>query len=89
MKVLSFSLWGDNPKYTVGAIKNSELAKKYNQLNYTWSHKDIIRISNNLSRLYASIRRYSDQYLLLEMNLIKLLEFDSSIDIEEFLKKDI
>ena len=29
MKVLSFSLWGDNPKYTVGAIKNSELAKKF------------------------------------------------------------
>jgi protein O-GlcNAc transferase len=25
-KVISFSLWGDNPKYTVGAIKNSELA---------------------------------------------------------------
>ena len=27
MKVISFSLWGDNPKYTVGAIKNAELAK--------------------------------------------------------------
>ena len=39
--------------------------------------------------LYASIRQYSDQYLLLEMNLIKLLEFDSSVDIEEFLKKEI
>lgn len=25
-KVVSFSLWGDNPKYTIGAIKNSELA---------------------------------------------------------------
>ena len=68
---------------------DSELAKKYNQLNYTWSHKDIIRLSNNLSMLYASIRQYSDQYLLLEMNLIKLLEFDSSVDIEEFLKKEI
>jgi len=66
-----------------------ELSKKYNQLNYTWSHKDIIRLSNNLSTLYASIRQYSDQYLLLEMNLIKLLEFDSSVDIEEFLKKEI
>lgn len=27
MKVISFSLWGDNLKYTVGAIKNAELAK--------------------------------------------------------------
>ena len=68
---------------------DSELSKKYNQLNYTWSHKDIIRLSNNLSTLYASIRQYSDQYLLLEMNLIKLLEFDSSVDIEEFLKQEI
>jgi len=26
-KIISFSLWGDNPKYTVGAVKNAELAK--------------------------------------------------------------
>ena len=25
-KVISFSLWGENPKYTVGAIKNAEIA---------------------------------------------------------------
>lgn len=27
-KVISFSLWGDNPKYTVGAIRNAELASE-------------------------------------------------------------
>ena len=26
-KLICFSLWGDNPKYTVGAIRNAELAK--------------------------------------------------------------
>lgn len=26
-KIISFSLWGDNPKYTIGAIKNAHLAK--------------------------------------------------------------
>lgn len=26
-KIISFSLWGENPKYTIGAIKNAELAK--------------------------------------------------------------
>ena len=26
-KIISFSLWGDNPKYTIGAIKNLKLAK--------------------------------------------------------------
>jgi protein O-GlcNAc transferase len=25
-KIISFSLWGNNPKYTIGAIKNAELA---------------------------------------------------------------
>tara|TARA_R100000008_G_C3581995_1_gene169195 strand:+ start:981 stop:1868 length:888 start_codon:yes stop_codon:yes gene_type:complete len=28
-KVISFSLWGDNPFYNVGAIRNVELAKEY------------------------------------------------------------
>ena len=27
-KIISFSLWGDDPKYTVGAIRNAELAEK-------------------------------------------------------------
>jgi len=27
-KVIAFSLWGTNPKYTIGAIKNAELAKE-------------------------------------------------------------
>ena len=26
-KIISFSLWGNNPKYTIGAIRNAELAK--------------------------------------------------------------
>jgi len=26
-RVIAFSLWGSNPKYTVGAVKNAELAK--------------------------------------------------------------
>lgn len=28
-KIISFSLWGDNPKYNIGAIRNAELAKQY------------------------------------------------------------
>jgi len=27
-KVIAFSLWGDDPKYTIGAIRNAELAKE-------------------------------------------------------------
>ena len=29
MKVIAFSLWGDNPIYTIGAIKNADLAKEF------------------------------------------------------------
>ena len=29
MRVLSFSLYGDNPKYTIGAIKNSEVREQF------------------------------------------------------------
>ena len=28
-KLICFSLWGDNPVYTIGALKNAELAKEY------------------------------------------------------------
>jgi hypothetical protein len=28
MKVISYCLWGNNPKYTIGAIKNADLAEK-------------------------------------------------------------
>ena len=27
-KVICFSLWGDNPTYTIGAIKNAKLAEE-------------------------------------------------------------
>lgn len=27
-KIIAFSLWGKNPKYTIGAVRNSELAKE-------------------------------------------------------------
>ena len=44
---------------------DSELVKKYEKINYSWSNKDIIRLSNNLSSLYSKIRQFSDQYLSL------------------------
>jgi hypothetical protein len=29
MKIISYCLWGTNPKYTIGAIKNAQLASEY------------------------------------------------------------
>ena len=66
-----------------------EMKKLYKKSNYDWSLKDLVRISNNLSEMYASIKRFSDQALIFEMTLMKFLQFDKSIDIEKFLESDI
>ena len=29
MKIISFSVWGTDPTYTIGAIKNAKLAKEF------------------------------------------------------------
>lgn len=43
-KVISFSLWGDNPTYNIGAIKNAELAKyAYRDFEcWFYIHKDTV-----------------------------------------------
>jgi hypothetical protein len=43
-KVLSFSLWGNNPTYNIGAIKNAELAKNFYPDFECWFyiHKDTV-----------------------------------------------
>ena len=66
-----------------------EIKKLYKRNHYDWSLKDLVRISNNLSEIYASIKRFSDQALIFEMTLMKFLQFDKSIDIEKFLESDI
>jgi DNA polymerase-3 subunit gamma/tau len=66
-----------------------ELKKLYKKNKYDWSLKDLVRISNSLSELYASIKRFSDQTLIFEMTLMKFLQFDKSIDIEKFLQSDV
>lgn len=31
-KIISFSLWGNNPTYNIGAIRNAEIAKDVYQI---------------------------------------------------------
>lgn len=44
-KVISFSLWGDNPTYNIGAIKNAQLAKELYPNFECWFyiHEDSVR----------------------------------------------
>ncbi len=41
-KIVSFSLWGDNPKYTIGAIRNAELV---NEIYSGWKARFYIATS--------------------------------------------
>ena len=53
-KVISYSLWGDKPKYTIGAIKNAELA---NNIYPGWISRFYIgnTVPNNIVDIISSI----------------------------------
>ena len=55
LKVISFSLWGDNPTYTLGSIINAELAKIYYPMFECWFyiHKESVPkdIINSLEKM--------------------------------------
>ena len=70
MKVISFSLWGSNPTYTVGAIKNAEIASVlfpdwvcvfYCFDSVPLSTLDILRVMENVK-----IRMVSDKHDILD-----------------------
>ena len=54
-KVITFSLWGDQQKYTIGAIKNALLAQKFYPNFECWFyiHQETVpnKIIEELSRL--------------------------------------
>jgi len=62
-KIISFSLWGNNPKYTIGAIRNAELAK---EIYPGWVCKFYVgedvsqTIKDNLHNLNARVITMSD-----------------------------
>jgi len=54
-KVITFSLWGNNPTYTIGAIRNAEIAKEMYPDFECWYyiHKETVpqKIIDTLSKL--------------------------------------
>lgn len=65
-KIISFSLWGNNPKYTIGAIRNAELARK---IYPDWKCKfyvgkdvsnDIIESLNSIDNTTVSLKEGGD-----------------------------
>jgi len=53
-KIIAFSLWGDNPKYCIGAIKNAKLRKRYypDWICKFYIHKDVpLKYINELKNI--------------------------------------
>ena len=62
-KIISFSLWGDNPLYTVGAIANAELAQK---IYPGWICRFYIHVQSVPAKITEELRSF-DNVELVEM----------------------
>jgi hypothetical protein len=61
MKYISFSLWGNNPKYTTGAIKNLELAQ---QIYPEWTCK--FYVANDVPKNIINVLSAKSKVVLLK-----------------------
>ncbi len=64
---------------------NPELQERYATEAVNWERRDLMRFSNVFSKLEPELRRAAQPQILLEMNLLKMLEMDQTVSIEEFL----
>lgn len=66
MKVISYSLWGDNPTYTIGAVKNADLAARlfpdWICVFYCFSSVPISIIDQLKSRTNCIVRHINGDY---------------------------
>ena len=68
---------------------NKENQKRYLDESSKWDRRDLFRVNQVLIDVSAVIRRSEDPYLLLEMSVLKLLEMDSSVLIEQLISGEI
>ncbi|MBL7013420.1 MAG: DNA polymerase III subunit gamma/tau [Candidatus Marinimicrobia bacterium] len=66
---------------------NDELSEKYVTAAAKWDRMDLLRIGQILSDLSSTIRRSDNPYLILEMTVLKLLEMDASVLLNELIQK--
>ena len=74
----------DNGEYLLEF--NDENKSSYIKESSRWDKKDLFRLNQVLIDTSAVIKRSHNPYLLLEMTLFKLLEMDSSVNINQLLK---
>jgi hypothetical protein len=68
-KVLSFSLWGNNPTYNTGAIKNAELAKIYYPDFECWFY---IHIDSVPQTTIESLKQLNNTKIILKSGYLNL-----------------
>ena len=66
MKVISFSIWGTNPTYTVGAVRNADLAlqllPEWTCVFYCWDSVPLDIVEQLESRPNVIVRRVEGDY---------------------------
>jgi len=65
---------------------NLELKERYIHKAAEWDSRDLIRFANVFGQLEQTIGRAAQPQIMLEMNLLKMLEFDRSVKIESLLE---
>jgi len=68
---------------------NKENQKRYLDESSKWDRRDLFRVNQVLIDVSSVVRRSKDPYLLLEMSVLKLLEMDSSVLIEQLISGEI
>ena len=68
---------------------NKEHQKRYLDESSKWDRRDLFRVNQVLIDVSAIVRRSEDPYLLLEMSVLKLLEMDQSVLIEQLISGEI
>jgi len=64
---------------------NPELQEKYANEASEWDRRDLMRFSHVFSKLEPELRRAAQPQILLELNVLKMLEMDQSVSIENML----
>ena len=73
------------PKAIDATELSDDLKKRYISEVNRWDNRDLLRISKQLIELETSTKRATQPHILFEMTLLRLLEMDQSIQIDEIL----
>ena len=92
-KVISFSLWGEDPKYCVGAVKNAELAQVYYSgwvcKYYIGSSTPKEYVDQLRAKPNTEVRSSELESLIVRAENIDIRNKDEQINASDLLKNDI